>query len=182
MRILELAKTRELTGRRAITASLVGAALTAICAQVAVYLPGNPVPVTLQVFAVVLCGMALGSRLALLSQIEYLAVGALGMPVFAGFKGGWFVLCGPSGGYLIGFVVGAAVIGWIVDRLGRSTFTTRTLAGLTGVAVIYLFGRGWLAFWCGDLTGMRSWILGVAPFVGVDCVKVLAASAICSRR
>lgn len=182
MRILDLTYTRELTGRRAVVASLTGALLTAACAQIAVCLPGNPVPVTLQVFAAVLCGMVLGSRLGFLSQAQYLAAGALGLPVFAGFKGGWLALAGPTGGYLVGFAAAAFLIGRIVENAPRATFRTRVLAGLTGVAAIYVFGRAWLSVWMGDLTGLSAWVLGVAPFVGIDCLKVLAAAAICGRR
>lgn len=182
MRILERIAPRELTGSRAIIASLMGAALTMVCAQLAVYLPGNPVPVTLQVFAAILCGMALGGRLGMLSQIEYLAAGAAGLPVFAGFKAGWPVLAGPTGGYLVGMVAAAFVVGSIVEKAKLSDFRLRVIAGLIGVFVIYTFGRAWLAVWMGDPTGIGSWILGIAPFVAVDCLKVLAAAAICPRR
>ncbi len=182
MRNLSLISERKFVGWRAFAASLTGAALTAACAQLAFHLPGNPVPLTMQVFAVVLCGMVLGSRLALLAQIEYLTAGALGLPVFAGFKAGWPMLLGPTGGYLIGFAAAAFLIGWVVERSPRANLAIRTMAGLSGVAVIYILGRCWFAFWLMDPTGTRSWILGVAPFVGADCVKVLAAAAITSGR
>ncbi len=182
MRILERVCTGELTGHRAAIAALTGAILTAVCAQIAFYLPGNPVPVSLQVFAVLLCGMALGSRLGFLSQLSYLAAGVAGLPVFAGFKGGWFVLAGPTGGYLVGFAVAALVVGWIVDRTPRAAFGARVLAGFTGVAVVYVLGRAWLALWMGDVTSLSAWLLGVAPFVGADSVEVLAAAAITSGR
>lgn len=182
MRVLDRCENREAVGYRAVGMCAGGAVFTAVCAQVAVYLPGNPVPITLQVFAALLCGMALGSRLGASAQIAYLASGAMGLPVFAGFKGGWPVLAGPTGGYLVGMVCAAAAVGYILDRMERPTYVSRVLAGLTGVAVIYIFGRAWLAVWLGDLSGLGSWVLGVAPFVGVDCVKVLAAAAICSRK
>ncbi|MCX8053385.1 MAG: biotin transporter BioY, partial [Armatimonadetes bacterium] len=92
----------ELSGWRSVVATLAGAALTSVCAQIGFYLPGNPIPVTLQVFAVALCSMMLGGRLAAISQIQYLAAGLLGAPVFAGFKGGVGALAGPTGGYLLG--------------------------------------------------------------------------------
>lgn len=182
MRILERSILREQSGYRAFLLTLMGAGLTAVCGQIAVHLPGNPVPITLQVFAVVLCGMMLGSRLGMLAQVEYVAMGAMGLPVFAGFKGGWFALAGPTGGYLAGFIAAAFVVGWICERAAQATFSLRVLAGFVGVAVLYTFGRAWLAIWTGDLTGLTSWVWGVAPFVGVDCVKVIAAAAISSRR
>ena len=139
-------RARALTGRKAIAASLMGAALTAACSPLAVHLPGNPVPITLQVFAVACCGLMLGSRLAALAQIEYLAAGLLGAPVFAGFKGGPVWLAGPTGGYLVGFVAMAFVVGLISER-SAGTFYARFIAGLVGVSVLYTFGTAWLAVW-----------------------------------
>ena len=182
MHVLARVRTEPLTGRRAIVASLVGAGVTAICAQIGFHLPGNPVPVTLQVFAVVLCGMMLGGKLGAIAQIEYLAVGAAGAPVFAGFKAGWPALIGPTGGYLVAFVAAAFVVGSITERIERRALRSAVAAGLLGVGVIYILGRAWFAVWLGDLSGLRSWALGVAPFAGIDALKVLAAAAIWSRR
>ena len=182
MQVSARIRPSRLTGRRAVAASCAGAALTAVCAQIGFHLPGNPVPVTLQVFAVVMCGMALGGRLGAISQIEYLLAGAAGAPVFAGFKGGLVVLAGPTGGYLVGFVAAAFVVGELVEGLPRRSVAGLCLAGLAGVAVIYIFGRAWFAIWLGDLTGLGSWALGVAPFIGLDAVKVVAAAAICRGR
>ena len=156
--------------------------MTAACAQIGFHLPGNPIPVTLQVFAVILCGMMLGGRLGAISQVEYLVAGAAGAPVFAGFKGGLWALAGPTGGYLVGFVAAAFVTGMLAERLTRRSFAGLCVAGLAGVAVIYVFGRAWLAVWLRDASGLQSWALGVAPFVGIDAVKVAAAAAISKRR
>lgn len=180
--VLARVRARELTGREALLASLAGAALTAICAQIALYLPGNPVPVTMQVFAVVFCGLMLGGRLGALSQVEYLLAGAAGLPVFAGFKGGYAALVGPTGGYLIGFAVAALVIGSVVDRMERRTFRGMLAAGILGVAVVHMLGRAWFAVWLGDVSGTRSWLLGVAPFVGLDTAKAALAAILCGGR
>ena len=179
MHVIGRTRLRSLTGWRAAAASLTGAGLTAVCAQIGFHLPGNPIPVTLQVFAVICCGMALGGRLGAISQIEYLLAGAAGAPVFAGFKGG---IGGPTAGYLVGFVVAAYVTGALAERLRVRSFSGLCVAGLAGAAVIYVFGRAWFALWLGDLSGLRSWAFGVAPFVGVDALKVVAAAAICGRR
>lgn len=182
MNVIARVKIRELTGYRALAASLMGAALTAVCAQISFHLPGNPfVPITMQVFAAVLCGMVLGGKLGALSQIEYLAAGLAGAPIFADFKAGPAALLGPTGGYLMGFVLAALVAGLVAERL-RETFAHRCVAGFLGVAVIYTFGRAWFAVWLGELTGIRSWLLGVAPFVGIDAAKVMLAAAISLRR
>jgi len=182
MRVLARARTGELSGLEALKVTLAGAAFTAACAQIGFHLPGNPmVPVTLQVFAVMLCGMMLGGRLGAISQIEYLVAGAAGAPVFAEFKGGIWALTGPTGGYLVAFAAAAFVVGSITGRAQRPAFRTAVIAGLLGVGVIYVFGRAWLAGWA-HLTGVQSCAIGVLPFVIPDVAKVLAAAAIWGAR
>lgn len=178
--LIKRSKAFGLSGHRAIIATLLGAALTATCAQLSFHLPGNPVPVTLQVFAVSLCGMVLGGWLAAVSQLEYLTAGLLGLPVFASFKCGPGALTGPTGGYLIAFVPAAFITGVLASRF-RNSLCGLALSGLTGVVVIYLIGRAWLALWLGNLTSPESWVLGVLPFVATDVVKVWCAALI-SRR
>ncbi|MCE5197889.1 MAG: biotin transporter BioY [Armatimonadota bacterium] len=183
MHILTQVKTRTLSGRRAVVASLIGAAFTAVCAQVAFYLPGNPVPVTAQVFAVICCGMVLGSKYGALSQIEYLVAGLMGAPIFTGFKAGPIVLAGPTAGYLIGFICAAYVVGRLLESSPRRSFAPAVIGGLMGVGVIYAFGAGWLAVWGGSaFPGFAAWIFGAAPFIGVDAVKVVLAAMLCVGR
>ncbi|MFQ3549596.1 MAG: biotin transporter BioY, partial [Armatimonadota bacterium] len=93
-------KQREYTTKQAIIITLLASLFTAICAQIHFYLPNNPVPVTMQVFAVVVCAFLLGSKLAFISQVQYIIGGVMGLPVFAGFKAGAIWLIGPTGGYL----------------------------------------------------------------------------------
>ncbi|MCL5103394.1 MAG: biotin transporter BioY [Armatimonadetes bacterium] len=182
MQVLSQIRPRGLTGRGALAATLIGAAFTAVCAQIAFYLPGNPVPVTMQVFAVVLCGMALGSRLAAVSQLEYLAAGMLGAPVFAGFKSGLMAIAGPTLGYLIGFVAAAYVVGLFIEMTRRS-LASAFIAGMIGVGVIYTFGAAWLAIWGHSMfPGWISWMVGAAPFAGLDAAKVALAAMLCFGR
>ncbi|MCL5104388.1 MAG: biotin transporter BioY [Armatimonadetes bacterium] len=183
MQVLSQTGFRELTGRRAVAASIIGAAFTAVCAQVAFYLPENPyVPITMQTFAVVLCAMMLGSRLGALSQLEYLAAGMLGAPVFAGFKPGPAAVAGPTLGYLVGFVAAAYVVGLFIEST-RRTLASGLIAGLLGVAVIYTFGLAWLTIWGRAIfPGWASWMAGAAPFVGLDAVKVTLAAMLCFGR
>src|SRR5689334_22502878 len=108
---------------RGLIASLGFAGLTAICAQMAFRLPWTPVPVTLQVFAVLMSGLMLGRKLGALAQLEYLVIGLMGAPVFAGFTGGPAALLGPSGGYLPGFVLGAYFAGLVWERSRSRSFT-----------------------------------------------------------
>lgn len=180
--VLARVRAREVAGREALIASLIGAALTAVCAQIAFHLPGNPVPVTMQVFAAICCGLVLGGKLGMLSQIEYLVAGAAGLPVFAGLKGGYVALVGPTGGYLVGFVLAALVVGSIAERMERRTIAGLLAACLLGVAAIHLLGRAWFAVWLGDVSGTRSWLLGVAPFVGLDAAKAALAAVLCGGK
>lgn len=191
MRAVVGVRERELSWPKAIAATLAGAALTGVCAQMGFYLPGNyAVPVTMQVFAVVLCGMLLGPRLAVLAQLEYLAMGAAGLPVFSCFRGGWLMLAGPTGGYIVGFVAMAFVTGTLAGQARNSLHVTysRTriidmliVAGLAGVVTLYVFGTAWLAIWLKDASQL-AWLLGAVPFVLFDIAKVAAAALIASRR
>lgn len=158
--------------------------LTACLAQAAVRLPFTPVPVTLQVLGVILSGLVLGSRLGALAQLQYLALGLAGAPVFAGAMGGPAVLLGPSGGYLPGFVAGAFLTGWLFERCPRPSIRNGFYAGMVGVAGIYICGAAWLSVWL-TLVGTASpavaaWIMGVLPFIGLDAVKVTLAAMIAS--
>jgi len=166
---------------RSLGATLIFAALTAIFAQAAVRLPFTPIPMTLQVLGVVLSGLFLGSRMGMLSQLEYLAAGLAGAPVFAHFSSGPAAICGPSGGYIPGFVLGAFTTGFFYER-SRGDFVSAFTAGMAGTAAIYICGAGWLAIWLSaDGWGAERFgalLLGIAPFIGVDTVKVTLASMI----
>jgi biotin transport system substrate-specific component len=152
------------------------AALTALSARIVIPVPYTPVPVTLQVLAVILAGLALGSRRGAASQVVYLAATAAGLPWTASGLGGPAAFVGPTAGYLIGFVPAAFVVGWLAERMaGRWNVLTRLLAALGGVAVIYTLGMGWLVGWLGgDL--QKAWQMGVTPFLAVDAVKALLAA------
>ena len=126
------------------------AAVTAVAAQIAIPLPFSPVPFTLQVQAVVLSGLLLGSRHGALAQAIYVLVGAVGVPVFAGFKGGLGVIFGPTGGYLVSYPLAAAVAGLAAYAVARSSSRRRALTlsflcGVAALAVIYAIGAGWLS-------------------------------------
>jgi len=171
-------------GRRAaveLAAATIFAALTAVGARVQVHLPFTPVPVTGQVFCVLLAGAVLGARLGFVSQVEYLAAGAAGLPIFA-HGGGPTALLGPTGGYLVGFPLAALAVGALVGRTGGRGRVWTLAACLCGVAVIYLFGAGWYAIWCtalGATAGLTAVLVqSVYPFVAVDAAKAALAAAL----
>ncbi|MFO7958418.1 MAG: biotin transporter BioY [Candidatus Brocadiia bacterium] len=154
------------------------AALTGVAAQVRIPLPFTPVPVTGQVFAVLLAGILLGGAYGGLSQAFYLALGAAGVPWGTGLTGGMAWLAGPTGGYLVGFVAAAVLIGRVTDRSPAARRFVPQLALLAcGVAVIYLFGMAHLALNL-KLGWRAAFLNGAVPFLGADALKVAAAAAV----
>src|SRR5919109_4259454 len=105
-----------------------GAGFVALAAQVSIDLPFTPVPITGQTFAVLLVGAGLGALLGLASLGLYLFVGALGAPVYADGTHGWDVITGPTGGYLVGFVLAAGLIGYLAQRRWDRRFSSAVAA------------------------------------------------------
>lgn len=166
----------ERVDKRIATAALVVgfSLLTAACAQISIPLGFTPVPITGQTFAVLLTGAVLGSRAGAASQFLYLALGAVGLPFYAGGTGGWERATGATAGYLVGFVVAAYVVGYLAENRQDRRFSTSVGAFLTGNLVIYVLGVAWLMYhlsW--DLaTGVEK---GMAPFIIGDTLKILLA-------
>jgi biotin transport system substrate-specific component len=150
-----------------------GSLFIALGAQVAVQLPFSPVPITGQTLAVLLVGMLLGSRRGSLSLLAYLAEGLAGLPVFAGGTVGLARLLGPTGGYLVGFIVAAYVTGRLAERGWDRRVGTTILAMLLGNAAIYALGLPWLAAFVG---GERALPLGLYPFIPGDLLKLALAA------
>ena len=156
---------------------IVGASVvTALAAQIAIPLPGTPVPITGQTFAVLLSGAALGARRAFLAQLLYLAEGAIGLPVFAGGGLGVAKLLGPTGGYLIAFPFAAAVTGALAQRGWDRRSVTMLLAMLLGSGLI--FGLGLLGL-SRFVPASQLLATGLLPFLPGDLIKSsLAALAL----
>ncbi|MBU3967364.1 MAG: biotin transporter BioY [Euryarchaeota archaeon] len=154
------------------------ACLTGLLAQVRFYLPFTPVPVTGQVFAVLLSGVILGKWYGGLSQGLYTGIGAAGLPWFTGMKGGIDILSGVTGGYIVGFIAAALVIGWFTDKYVIS----RSFAGLLilmvfGIGVIHLFGVIQLSAVL-HVNAQIAIEKGSLPFIAVDVYKAMIAAAI----
>jgi biotin transport system substrate-specific component len=156
---------------------LAGTGFVALAAQVSFDIPGTPVPITGQTFAVVLVGASLGALLGLASLGLYLFVGALGAPVYADAHHGWDVLTGPTGGYIIGFVLAAVVTGWLAQQRWDRRFSSAVAAMLTGNVLIYAVGLPWLAI-DQDLGFTDTMEAGLAPFIPGDLLKLYLAGAL----
>ena len=147
------------------------AALTAVGAYIAI--PIGPVPIVLQNLFVYLTGLLLGSRWGLMGIAAYLLAGAVGLPVFAGGKGGIGHLVGPTGGYLLGFLPAVVIIGLVTEKTeGKILFGVAALVAAT--AVIYACGITWLSVVTG-MTVVQSLVVGMVPFLPGDAVKIAAA-------
>ena len=149
-------------------AVVLGAVTVTIAAQVAVPLIGTPVPMTLQPLAVLVVGGLLGARLGAAALILYLALGALGLPVFTpGGLPGAARLLGPTGGYLLAYPLAAAVVGWLASS---SRPLRLLLASAAGMVVIHLGGSAHLAILTGNAGAATRY--GLVPFLTGDLLKV----------
>jgi biotin transport system substrate-specific component len=159
-----------------VTAVILGAAFVAAAAQIAVPLPGTPVPMTLQPLAVLLVGGLLGARLGATSMVLYLALGIAGLPVFTPTVPllGIARLLGPTGGYLLAYPVAAWVVGATV-RDGRE-WARVALGVLAGLALIHLGGLAQLAILTGNVSAAAR--LGTLPFLLGDLGKLAVAAAV----
>lgn len=154
---------------------ILSALFVAAFAQIRFSLPFTPVPITGQTFAVLLVGAALGSKRGAASLILYILVGALGLPFFAGGASGLAYMSGPTLGYLVGFVVGAYVVGLLAERGLERSVRTSLIPFAIGTLVIYLFGAGWLSI----LFGLEQALaLGVLPFLVSDVIKLILAALV----
>ena len=159
-------------------AVVIGIIVVSLLAQARFYLPGNPVPITLQGFGVLMLGSVLGWRLGLASAIGYYLVGMAGLPVFANSNEGWdYVIHGVTGGYLLGFILSAGVVGYLSQRgwnRGRSLWPI-----LLGSLLIYLPALIWLSIfdfsWPAD---GELFSAAMYAFMPGDIVKLMAAAAV----
>ncbi|WYM80159.1 biotin transporter BioY [Methanolobus sp. ZRKC2] len=156
------------------------AALIAMGAYAKIPIPFSPVPITLQVFFVLLAGAMLGARWGTLSVIVYMLLGVVGLPVFSGGSSGLGVLFGPTGGYLIGFVIAAFLIGTLSEKKGTSNIPLNAIFMLAGLCVIYLLGVTYLAH-TANLTIENAFKLGALPFLPGAMLKIALASVIASK-
>jgi len=151
------------------------ACITAAFAQISFWI--GPVPITGQTFAVLVAGALLGSRRGALSQLSYLAIGATGIPYWFALGGppGIARLVGPTGGYLVGFVAVAFVVGWLCEKGWDRRVWTAVPAMLAGESVLYLFGLIWLLHF---VSVDKVLAIGFYPFIIGDLVKVAAAALV----
>jgi len=152
------------------------ALLVAVGGYLRIPIPGNPVPVTLQVTFVMMAGAFLSPAMAAASMILFVGAGLVGVPVFSGGGAGLAYLLGPTGGYVVGFVAGAALCSLIISGQ-RGSFLRVVLGMLAGLLTIYGFGVLRLAVYIAGDAGM-AFRMGVVPFITMDLLKVAVAAAV----
>jgi len=158
--------------------------LMAILAQIRIVLPWTPVPITGSTFGAIFAGVLLGNVWGGISVLIYITLGAIGAPIFAGFKGGAAVLLGPTAGYLIGFVVAAFLIGYITDNYEKSRkFLPLFGLMLISSAIILAMGSAYLSIWVSAVKGQGSSLseilwMGFIPFIPGDIIKSFIAASI----
>lgn len=158
-----------------VTLVILGALIVAVAAQVAI--PSLPVPFTGQTLGVLAVGTALGYRRGLAALILYLVLGTAGLPIFAAGDAGPARLLGPTGGYLIGFVLAAAIVGRLAELGWDRRVPAAIVAMLIGTAVIYAVGVPWLKFSL-DLPWSQAVEAGMTKFLVWDAAKALVAGSV----
>lgn len=166
----------------ALASCAVMVAVLTVLSLVAIPLPISPVPVTLQTLGVFLAGGLLGPGWGALAVVAYVVVGVAGVPIFAGGEAGLGVILGPKGGYVLGFLCAAILVGLGAraagsDRRGARGVMLLIIGLVTGTAAVYVCGAGWLML----VTGMetrQAVLVGVLPFLPGDVLKIAAAAVV----
>lgn len=162
---------------KVLTTSAMFVALTAICSQIQIPLP--MVPINLALFAIYLAGAILGPKYGTLSVLTYVLLGGIGAPIFAGFSGGFGIIAGPTGGYIIGYIVATLIVGLITKKCGYSWWTL-VIAMVVGLTACYIVGTTWFMYITGNSLA-ASMTYCVIPFLPGDVVKIILATALTIR-
>jgi len=172
---------------RSIVVSSFFAALTFLGAQLALYV--GPVPITFQTFFVILSGLIGGAKIGLASQLIYLALGLIGLPVFAGFRGGLTVFAGPTAGYLFSFPIASAFAGLIFHPSKNRILLQGFLACIISELIVYGVGVPWLIFWLSNFGGLyifdafsRAILMGALIFLPGDALKIILILYLLNRK
>lgn len=150
------------------------AALTAILSQISIPLPFTPVPINLAMISVFIAGGLLGTKIGAISQLVYVIIGAIGVPVYANFTGGPGILVGPTGGYIVGYIIATIIIGVIAKRLEDSIYSY-TVAMVAGILGCYFVGTAW--FMHITQSGLiEALLMCVVPFLIGDILKIILSA------
>jgi biotin transport system substrate-specific component len=182
-RVEVLARRDAMSLTSKIVLALVFAAMTGVAAQIRIPIPFSPVPITGQTFAVLAAGVLLGRNFGGFSMASYVALGAAGIPWFNGGGAGLSVLAGPTGGYMLGFIAAAMIIGHVFDKYVAARGFLPTLGIMLSVNFLVIHGLGlaWLGIYLTAIKGAAVslpalFAMGTAPFIVGDIAKAAAAA------
>ena len=151
-------------------------AIISICAWISI--PMVPIPITLQILGVFITASILGAKLGTVSIIIYILLGAVGLPVFSNFTGGFGILLSPTGGFIIGFIFTALTIGIITSF--KNSILTNTLAMILGLLLCYIFGTVWYCIYAG-VDFITAVLFCVVPFLIGDSVKICISAILVTK-
>ncbi|WP_027400226.1 biotin transporter BioY [Anaerovorax odorimutans] len=163
------------------------AALTAVCSAISIPIPFTPIPINLATLSIFLAGGLLGAKWGTISQVVYVLLGAIGLPVFHNFTGGFGIIAGPTGGYIVGYIAAAFLIGYLTDKFifskdnkTSAIYVKLILSMVAGGILCYTLGTIWFM----KLTGtslIPALLSCVIPFLPGDLIKILIASFLTKR-
>ncbi|MEG2789609.1 MAG: biotin transporter BioY [Romboutsia sp.] len=151
------------------------ASITAILAQISIPIPFSTVPLTMQVFAVTISGVILGAKKGFISQLIYVMVGAIGIPIFAQMSGGLGIIFGYTGGFIISFPIIALLIGYVSEKYEKIPYIMISM--ILALCINYMIGTIWYSFIAG-VSMIEGFIVCVAPFIISDIIKISLATTI----
>ena len=153
------------------------AVMTAVmCILGPISIPTGIVPISFTPLAVFLSVYILGAFEGTVSVILYKFIGAVGLPVFSGFSGGFAKIAGPTGGYIVGFIFMAAIGGWFIHKYYDNLFI-QFIGMVIGLFVLYAFGTAWLSY-VAHMGFREALLAGVVPFIAVDIAKIVVSIAL----
>ncbi|MES2272957.1 MAG: biotin transporter BioY [Chlamydiota bacterium] len=167
---LEVRTSKTYPFLRDVSIVILASLLIGLFGKVAIPLPFTPIPISTQNSLILLMAVLLGSRRAFSATFAFILQGVVGLPVFAGALGGFAILLGPKGGYLVGYLAAAIVTGFLIEKLREKTIRNAFIALGLGNLVIYLFGAGYLSTFVGF---QKAILLGIVPFLIGDLLKIL---------
>ena len=177
---MDAAKTKSPATERTRSVAFVGLTIALMAVSAWVVIPLGPVPFTLQMFAITFAVVVLAPKQAVAAIVGYLLLGAVGVPVFSGMRGGIGVLAGPTGGFLWGYLIGVPAAAFFLKALGaRRNFAAEVAAGVIFTAIAY--GCGCVQFMAvGQVDFAAAFLTSCAPFIIPDLAKIVAA-VVCAR-
>ena len=151
-------------------------AITCIIGPLSIVIPISPVPISLTILAIYISVYAIGLKRGMVSLLLYFLIGFIGLPVFSNFKGGFQVLIGPTGGYIIGFIFVILSAGIFIERYETKVYM-HIIGMVLGTILCYILGSVWLAYQ-GNMTFLEALFAGVIPFIWADAIKIIIAAIV----